>query len=542
MSTDKRLKFCKPLIAFVAIINWQFASGDQTVAQLTNEANESSLVAVAAPEIYTSRTAEDAARDWIQEMVGRGKLPHFEGCQPVNEEIDGIVSKVLTCIGIGVAEVPFADPSFDDSFVTQRTLWGIAAALDARTRIIESIATTITAEDALILPDNPISQQFDQELRGLNATRQRAKDSLVPLVQNVDNKLADLMAGVTTGDRLNALMDAAIKTLDESWDPATAEEAERLRYENAKRAYEEAQQEYDAIEAEIAKYREELKRETTSTVLTKASMPLFGTTPLKTWESYDGKDYQVALVVLWDSKSHTWSKAIVAGKTVPALPAGKKTLNEYLVAKDWSRILLGRRMIDRDGNLVVLGVGAASLDSLTRREAETLANLQAQKNLVFSIFVEQDAESMAEIGEQLRGTGDEISSVAKVNIAQRLVSRVEDRNIPGVTRVYSQRLQHPLTKRDMFVSVYAVGQESLKLAMAAYVDASQLRSEDRWTQDQISRARAEADRLAGQAGAPKPEPQSKPGSEQQEAGDTAQESSMGVITDEDGDDDEDEDW
>jgi hypothetical protein len=511
----------------------------QTVAELANEANESPAVESASPEIYSPVTAESAAREWVQKMVAKGKLPHLEGCLPVTELIDGLETRNLTCVVIGVAEARMADPTFADSFIEQRTLYAVEASLDARARIIESIATTITAEDALTLPDNPISRQFDRELRSLEATRLRARDALVPLVRAVDEALADQLAGVTQSDRLNALMDAAIKELDATWDPETVEQAKAARYQNARQAYEQAQRELDAIDAQIAEYRESLRQETTSSVITKAGGPLFGTTPLKTWESYDGETYQVALLVLWDAKADAWSRSLATGHPVPAVSPGSKSLNEYLMGKDWSRVLLGRRMIDHDGNLIVMGVGAAGLGVLTRREAETLANLQAQKNLVFTMYVNQDAEAMAEIGTQVRGVGNDVTSATKTNVAQQLMSRVEDRKIPGVTRVYSNRVVHPLTKQEMIVSVYSVSQEGMKAAMAASSDAAQLRAEDRWTQQEIAAAEAEAKRVSEQASPP-----SAGAAEQSTDSQLTQpvlpvEGETGVITDED---DEDEDW
>lgn len=538
LNVQKKTLFFTAILAVITPM--QASLADSTVASMSNEANESPAVEVAEPAIYGGRSAEDVAREWVQKMVSKGKLPHAEGCLPVEENIGGVRSKNLTCVAIGIAEANSPDPSFDNSFVTQRSLWAVEAGLTARTRIIESIASQITAEDVLVLPDHPISRQFDQEVRSLEAKREQAKRALVPLLANVDDSLAGQLQGVTLGDRTNALIEAAIKKLDETWSAENVEQGKQKRYENAKKAYNEAQGQLNQLEKQIALHKDTLKQETRSTVAVKSSMPLFGTTPLKTWESYDGEKYQVALVILWDAKSNAWARAMASGETTAEpLSPGKKSFNEYLASKDWSRVIVGRRMIDNKGQLYVMGVGAASLDSLTRREAETLANLQAQKNLVFSIFAEQDAESTAEIGAQIKGVGNDTTTTAKANVAEKLMSKVENRSIPGVTRVYSQPTVHALSNRKMLVSVYMVTPDNLKAAMAAYSDAAKTRANDRRSQADINRSRAEADLIASRPSAPEPaKPVTTPQPQLNKATEEAVEATPGVITD----DDEDEDW
>lgn len=513
---------------------------DANASAMVNEANEDATVNVPRLEIYGDRSAEDAAREWLQKMVSIGKLPHMEGCMPVKESLGGVTSNNLTCVVIGIAEAKVPDPSFDSTFVTQRSLWAVEAGLVARTRIIESMAAQITAMDVLELPDHPISKQFDQEIRELQSRIAQAKRALVPLLTNVDATLADQLEGVTAADRANALMDAAIRKLDETWNPENVEAAKQKRYENAKKAYLEAQAQLDGLEKEITKHKDTLKQETRSTVFLKSNMPLFGTTPVKTWESFDGETYQVAIVILWDAKSNGWAKAIASGEpTSASLSPGKKSFNEYLASKDWSKVILGRRMVDDKGQLYVMGVGAASLDSLTRREAETLANLQAQKNLVFSIFAEQDAESTAEIGTQIKGIGNQTTATTKANVVERLMSKVENRSIPGVTRVFSQTATHDLSGRDMFISVFMVTPENLQSAMDAYDDAAQTRADDRRSQQDIKDAYAEADAIASQPSAPG-ESKSDEIKQQlkKDKADAEKKATKGLITD----DDDDVDW
>ncbi len=192
-----------------------------------------------------------------------------------------------------------------------------------------------------------------------------------------------------------------------------------------------------------------------------AKWPLFGVTVLAQAEVWDGKNYTIALAAVWSETLHKAAKAALLGKESKA-KIGQYTVGEWLASRDLSLVCGPRQMVDKDGNRVFLGIAAreiginAARDTVNREAAKS----SAESYLVFSLF--SDVEQR--IAHNAAAHFAELDTDASEEIDRRMSQKVEKRVISGSREIANYELEHPITHKQMYVSVYSMDQTSIAKA------------------------------------------------------------------------------
>ena len=178
-------------------------------------------------------------------------------------------------------------------------------------------------------------------------------------------------------------------------------------------------------------------------------------------EVWDGKNYTIALAAVWSETLHKAAKAALLGKESKA-KAGNYTVGEWLSSRDLSLVCGPRQMVDKDGNRVFLGIAAreiginAARDTVNREAAKS----SAESYLVFSLF--SDVEQR--VAHNAAANFAELDADASEEIDRRMAQNVEKRVISGSREIASYELEHPITHKQMYVSVYSMDQTSIAKA------------------------------------------------------------------------------
>ena len=150
-------------------------------------------------------------------------------------------------ISVGTVYFDSEDPSYDDTFVTKRSLKTMQATLEAKAKIIEYVNTNMTAMDQVRIPGTDLANKFKQEFEKQEKKLLSQKEIIAKLLAEVDKTEAAKLNGVTFSDRLNRLMDAAIAKLDKSYNAGQIDEKKLKKFEKAKQRYQEALAEHDRL-------------------------------------------------------------------------------------------------------------------------------------------------------------------------------------------------------------------------------------------------------------------------------------------------------
>ena len=372
-------------------------------------------------------------------------------------------------VDIGVAFFDSEDPSYDDTFIIRRSLKTMEATLDAKARIIEYISTNMSAMDQALTPGTDINAQFKEESDKVQRKLETQKQIVAKLLESSDKSEAEALRGATYGDRLNSLMDAAIKKLDETYSSEKIEEKKIKEYEKAKLRYQEAQKDYEVLqqksEALIGAVTEKLQ----SKVMTISKMPLFGAVTVAQFESWNEKDeqYRIALVVLWSSKMERCTRAFISGEDFQ-VPPGSTTIREWINSQNWATASGGRRFRDNNGNVYFVGIAASPVgkSSSSEKRARGVSEQMAKKEVAMSIFSDVSSNKMADqIMETRSGGSGKDSSVAAETFAATLQQQIKDRQVNGLQKLYGKKVVHPISQQYIYVTIYGVSSNSAKQAL-----------------------------------------------------------------------------
>ena len=219
---------------------------------------------------------------------------------------------------------------------------------------------------------------------------------------------------------------------------------------------------YDATEqARIFTDDNEALTSVTNDTSAVAKWPLFGVTMLTQAESWDGKTYSIAGAAVWSEVLHKAAKAILLGEEMKC-GVGSLTKEEWLANRDLSLMCGPRQLLDKDGNRVYLGIAAREIGinparDMGNREA---AKASAQSYLVFSLYgdVEQRLGQSAAIS---IGENDVEANEA---VDLKLSQLVEKREVAGVREIKSFEIDHELSGKKIYVSVFSLDQTSVARA------------------------------------------------------------------------------
>ncbi len=374
-------------------------------------------------------------------------------------------------IAVGKGEFNSEDPSIDPAtFCVNREIAAQRALLDARSQIVEFANSKLDVLMQAQTPGTDLNAAFGEQEERLQRQLAAQQQAVALLLADLDQTGAEALRGATTRDRVNALMDAAIKRLDAIYSREKIEEEKRARYERAKTRYQQATQELAKVEAEIRKQAGAVTRTFSNKITKLAKMPLFGSSCIyqtEAWSSLDEK-YTVVVALVWSVGLEKATRAIVQGQEV-TLDAPKQglTLAEWLEGQDLGAMVGPRTFMDERGQRYFIGIAArAVVKGASRMEKNRdVARLMADQMTVLSlradVEVAKTAEQLAKT--VLKADGRE-GEQALESLSKTIVQKLEGQNLNGLSRIHEVEVEHPLTRTKLLVTISGIGPESVKAA------------------------------------------------------------------------------
>ena len=215
----------------------------------------------------------------------------------------------------------------------------------------------------------------------------------------------------------------------------------------------------------------------------RAAMPLFGATCVRQTESWNKGKYQVAVALVWSPALERSARAIITGNKVICKPKENgKDIEAWLESINPAFMSGPIQFVDADGTRWFIGVSAGAadedLDSLTLRNNRRIADLSAKQMLAFSLWGDVKAHE-AKRQELVTKT---LNGKSSTEVAQWLDSTISQsiKGLPlrGMTQLYSEEVDHPVTGGRIYVSIYGINQngaeDMLKVEAVNYATRAEL--------------------------------------------------------------------
>jgi len=406
------------------------------------------------PKHQRTKTAEEMVSEWMKEFKWR------EGWDPVKKRL----------FRLDVAEREMEDPAYQKGFFIIRDALAKEAVLRAKGNIIATINQEVSAKDMLRIPGSDLHAQFAEEVRNQELRLKAQRRVVVALLREKDIAAAKALEGATTRDRINALMDAAIKKLDKSYSAKNIEKKKRDKYNKAKERYRESIDQLNKIDKQAEALRGKLVSEFSSEFSKHAAMPLFGATVIAQAESWDpdSEKYQVCVLQCWSIGLEEAARATLLNKPVKMkAKKDKLSLEEWIQEQDLSAMIGPRQYLDNRGTRHFIGISSRKVNTPNFRDfADSSAEQMALFSLMSDMRMQQTAKQLMQTkagGAGARQTTTQAAETLSKTISAEIVSKT----IRGSGRVhFLARVKHPLVDANMFVSVYAVNQEAAKASMS----------------------------------------------------------------------------
>jgi len=363
--------------------------------------------------------------------------------------------------------------AYDPDFLQKREALAIEASLLAKARIIESFITTASAENILSVPGNPIAKQLEAEqkqIKAMEAQSQKfyleAQRETSVLLSAYDQAQADELRGVTYGDRLNSLLEATIKKLDETFDSQQISDDKKqrlsdvkMRLDRAKKIQEDKKKLLEEVQIKIAELQGQVKKETKSTMETTSSMPLFGATTLMQVESYDDLrgQYNIASLVVWSPKLEQEARGILLGSGKGKPRKNKLSIDGWLDKQNLSSMVGARRYLSSDGSTNFMGISAVEYDpddsgsySMLEEEAILWAKQAAVLSLKSSV---ESVKSAERLKRDILGADGKVESKILKDFSANIQESVKNLTIRGLETLRIEETVHEPTGKNIIVAV-----------------------------------------------------------------------------------------
>lgn len=424
---------------------------------------------------------------------------------------NGWDSKKKRFITVESAEFDVADPASDRNFLVLRDAAIKRAILQAKAKIIEFCNTRMDAMDMVYTPGTPLNEEFDKDVKAIEATLVMQKEEVAKLLAKYNRAEADVLRGTTISDRLDDLIAAMIKKLDDTYKASARDEKAAKKLEEAKRNLEVAKKRIAELEKKAKALKGKLARRQTSGIKTFASMPLYGATGLMQTESWDGKRYQVAIVMCWSNALERSARAIASGETnfkLKAKPNGKD-IDGWLESQNLATMVGPRQFVDKDGTRWFIGIAARSYDDdlneIVRDKNKEAAEMAARSSMAFSVWGDVEAYRLAqqEVRTMTHGEDAVVNKVAE-NIEKKLSQSIQNKIVRGMQPIASEEVEHPISGRTIYVSVYAINPAAAEAA--ATIEALNVATKIMDNRHQtVERGRAAANKTQIEASKNRPE-------------------------------------
>jgi len=375
-------------------------------------------------------------------------------------------------IVIGTSQTDIEDPAQEEHFMNTRQLKTLEAVIDAKAKIIRAIDTKVKGVDRVACMYESGTDDATKAFAEKKAALEAKKLELAKKLAVLDERESAALAGVTLSDRFGALIDAIVKKLDAEYSKDNVAADKQAAYEAMKAECAEVMAQYKALEKDAKKFPKYPDNEVNNDVVMTAKMPVLGASVLLQSESWIGKKYQVAVAVVWSPKLQANALRFIKGEIAPSAKKGTYDPDEWAEQQYLPCMLGSRRITDKDGNCVFIGIGAEDISGPTSKvkAKKRLAEVDAVQSIVRALYADIDAYTEA---------NRMLKEYEKVNVnKEKLTDIVNGKHkmaLKGCLPLTSIECEHPISGRQTYVTVYYVDPDLNKTATSlmqkAYADA-----------------------------------------------------------------------
>lgn len=400
-------------------------------------------------ESITAEDASTAMTKWLAENGYSQTLDHERG----------------SIIQVGVAQDLSIDP-VDEDFTSKREMLYREAQLRAKIAIANMIESHIEASNYKKGLDPDELKKFDQaHAQEINQYNEQYLKVKKMLVEADINNTASLVRNALKTDQVVMAVNKAMGRLKDASNDGTLNDVDKKKYEKIK-------VEYDVAfgrkaDLEEMRNREFPDSEQMAKIETIVRMKLHGVIPIHEIESYEKKKnrYQVAVAMIWSPKlQDRAAKMLTRQKVEGAKPTEDRTLSEYLNAnaKELASMVGARQFVDKNGKLYFIGISSQDVDEenvIQDDKNKVMADKMAIQAVVASLFVEGNGYTKAQMKLFKYNLKEKGSDIEKVIVENMDESTAGLTSIGGLGKVYSTNQVHPITGKEIYISVAAIDSE-----------------------------------------------------------------------------------
>lgn len=398
-------------------------------------------------ESITAEDAETAMTKWLAENGYSQTLDPERGC----------------IIQMGVAQDLSIDP-VDEDFTSKREMLYREAQLRAKIAIAGMIESQIDASNYKKGLDPDELKKFDQaHAQEINQYNEQYLKVKKMLVEADINSTASLVRNALKTDQVVADVNKVMGRLEYASNNGTLDDTDKKNYEKIKVEYDVAVGR--KADLEEMRNREFPDSEQMAKIETIVRMKLHGVIPIHEIESYKNNRYQVAVAMIWSPKlQDRAAKMLTRQKVEGAKPTEDRTLSEYLNAnaKELASMVGARQFVDKNGKLYFIGISSQDVDEenvIQDDKNKVMADKMAIQAVVASLFVEGNGYTKAQMKlfkYNLKEKGGDIEKVIVENMDESTAGLT---SIGGLGKVYSTKQVHPITGKEIYISVAAIDSE-----------------------------------------------------------------------------------
>lgn len=368
---------------------------------------------------------------------------------------------------IGQTSFSTRDPKLDPQFMIKRANATTIATLNAKAEIIKTIRTQMSASDMMTMPGSDIQAQLDAERIALEEQIAALEYEIGDIEGLIDEQELNRIGALDWQDRAEAIADAVIKKLDAGYDPNALQEEQKAQFDQLVAQVKAAKSEKDELIDRAEALKGSIAKESKTSVQSLAEMPLYGTLTLATEEYFDASRdaYEVAVLVVWSQKNELRTRSILTGEFKGELNHSQKELLQHVNANKANLpSMLGSSLFkDSTGNLWAMGIGASEIRGNNIDPVIGKARIQAQQQVAVGLFanINTKAEYERIVRESVKdaSTGS-TEAMAVESFASSMSQEFKNRTISGAGEVFGYRIKHPVSEKEIYVSVYAVSAAS----------------------------------------------------------------------------------
>ena len=424
-----------------------------------NEVERVRGVANTKPFFEENKTATDLAQDFLLDA---------DVTEGWNDEKDFFIS-------IGASIFAEDDPATNPDFLNIRALKSFEASISAKGDIISYIRTKMSAEDIVTVPSSGLSTEFDDKKYNIELKLQGKINKFRKAAINYDKTLSsnfNNIDNISISAVMAAPLSQFISKLNVKIDTSGNKKAITLK--NAEKELLALQTEIKELKELAKKLQGQLSQENTSSVKTLSSMTLVGAFQVAHFESFVDGQYEIAVIKMWSPKQEQRALAMMKGVPINLAP-GNLSVKEYIKSTNWASAIGGRKFIDNKGEFFLFGIGATPIkgkSSAQMRTAKGRAEMFAQKELAIALKgdVALSREAKTKLQEIIKSDGSTENQVTS-SFAENISQKLENIEIQGSSKRYSDIVTHPITNQKMYVAVYSLSVSSTQNARA--MEASQ---------------------------------------------------------------------